>query len=97
MGYGIILGTLVRLTPQIGTFVVNVKDKSDYSGAYVIAANVSLRAEVSLVSCVGLFVSPEIAIPLVKSDIYKEISAVSSEIKNWSKGFNLRFGLSISF
>lgn len=96
IGYGIILGTLVRLTPQVGAFVLNVDDKMENSSAYVITTNVSLRADVSLVSCVGLFVSPEYAIPVAKSSVYKSISAVSSDIKGWSSGFNFRFGISIS-
>ena len=56
-----------------------------------------MKAEYALVPSVSLYAAPEMSFALQKSDIYSQLSDVSSKIKGWGTGFNVRIGLSINF
>lgn len=101
VGYGIILGTRARITPQVGATVVNVKGTeeggSSSSDGYVASGCIGARMDYALMHGVGLFVAPEMDFALSKSPVYEQLSAVSSKINSWGNGFNLRVGLSLFF
>lgn len=112
-GYGISVGNRIRFTPQVGAYVVLLKENpseetadTDYpfgyvdaiaDGAKVISGSVSLRSSVSLVPNLAISVTPEYNFPLFKSDGYKVLSGVSDDIKKFGEGFNLKVGLSLFF
>ena len=96
-GYGFIVGTQVRITPQVGATLITATSNDKESKCYSVSACIGIRGEYALLSHLGLFVAPEVAFPAIKSDIYKSLSETSSIIKNWCSGFNIRFGVTASF
>lgn len=97
IGYGFIIGTRVRITPQIGAGVLMINGSGDYgkSRGQAILGSGGLRLECALAPCLNLVAEPEYSLPLTKSDNYKSISEVSSKLGRWEKGFNCRIGLSL--
>lgn len=95
VGYGIIIGTRWRITPQVGALCVTLKDDGP-SKANVISGTAGARADFSAVSGFGLFIAPEMAFAVSKSNTYKQLESVSSKIKEWGSGFNVRLGISIT-
>lgn len=95
-GYGIILGRRARLTPQLGGHLVNFekKDGTVYSHSFhCISASAGLRFDWVLASGVGMSLTPEYLVPVVKSVDYEAVSSVEKYVKNMSEGINLCFGL----
>lgn len=105
VGYGIIMNTRMRLTPQLGLGVVNVKTAETYnvtpafdaSKAYAVNASLGAKLEYALVDCVGVFAAPEYSFAVKKSNYFADIEPVSSTIKGFASGFNFRIGLSLFF
>lgn len=95
LGYGLIMGTRLRLTPQAGLTIVQLKGGD--SQCHVVSAAVGARADFALVSSVGLYVAPEIDFAAKKSDIYQQLMPLSSKIKGWGSGFNVRAGICLFF
>lgn len=97
LGYGIVCGTRLRLTPQVGASVLQVKSEDAASKGSAVSATIALRAEYALAANLSLFVAPEAAFALQKSDVYTLLADVSPKVKGWGTGFNARAGLSINF
>ncbi|MCR4918432.1 MAG: PEGA domain-containing protein [Prevotella sp.] len=97
LGYGIILGTRARLTPQAGMSAVQLKSNDGSSKGSATAATVGLRADYAVLSHMALFAAPEMSVALSKSDVFSQLADVSSKIKAWGTGFNLRAGLMVYF
>lgn len=95
IGWGIVIGSRMRLTPQVGGGVVRAK--GDYSSCHVVRGSVGVRADYVLANHIGFVVAPEYNVPLSKSSVYEVVSAVSSKVKGWGSGFNCSFGLNIYF
>ncbi len=100
-GYGIPVGTRFRLTPQIGVNFMKLKETvynetlKPADGANVISGLVSLRFSAALVSKIAVSLSPEYSFPVVKSDGYTALSDISTDIKKWGEGFNIKIGLTL--
>ena len=94
-GYGFVLGTRFRLTPQVGAGVVSIKANSFSSSA--LTASAGLRCECALLGHLGLSVTPEYSFAVSKKEVFKKLEAVSSGIKGWGSGFNARVGLYVYF
>ena len=94
-GYGFVLGTRFRLTPQVGAGVVSIKTNSFSSSA--LTASAGLRCECALLEHLGLSVTPEYSFAVSKKEVFKKLEAVSSGIKGWGSGFNARVGLYVYF
>ena len=94
-GYGFVLGTRFRLTPQVGAGVVSIKSNSFSSSA--LTASAGLRCECALLGHLGLSVTPEYSFAVSKKEVFKKLEAVSSGIKGWGSGFNARVGLYVYF
>lgn len=92
VGWGIIIGSRMRVTPQIGGGLLCVG--SNYRG-YAITGSIGVRADYVLANHIGLVVAPEYRIPMSKSELYGAVSAVSSTMKGWGCGFNCSVGLNI--
>ena len=94
-GYGFVLGTRFRLTPQVGAGVVSIKTNSFSSSA--LTASAGLRCECALLGHLGLSVTPEYTFAVSKKEVFKKLEAVSPGIKGWCSGFNARVGLYVYF
>ncbi|MBP5772082.1 MAG: PEGA domain-containing protein [Bacteroidaceae bacterium] len=111
LGYGIrLIKNRFRLTPQVGASLsalhshnidwgntVKVSDGGSASNAYVGSVVFGLKADYAFTSHFGVFLSPEMSVAINKSKIYTQLADVSSTIKAWGSGFNLRLGLRYSF
>lgn len=100
IGYGFRLGRQIRLTPQVGMAVVKLKEDENtyeplFDGSSSISATLGARMSWAFRSWLALTLTPEFAIPVMDTDGYKVAREVSSDIDKWSKGFNLRAGLTI--
>lgn len=105
VGYGIILNTKMRLTPQLGIGVVNITSAETYnttpsfdaSKAYAVNASVGAKFEYALLNCIGVYAAPDISFAVKKSQYFTDMEPISSTIKGFASGFNLRIGLSLFF
>ncbi len=95
VGYGFVLGTRFRLTPQVGAGAVSIT--SDNISSSVITASVGLRCECALFGHLGVSITPEYTFAVSKKDVFKQLEAASSGIKGWGSGFNARAGLYLYF
>lgn len=97
VGYGLICGTRLRFTPQIGaSYLAVISNKGD-SKCYAISANAGIRADIGIIPNISVFAVPEMSFAVSKSSIYQQLENVSPEIKKWKDGFNCRFGLCFNF
>ena len=105
LGYGITLGTRMKLTPQIGVGINNITASERYnetasfdaSKAYVVNAGLTLKYEIAIAKCLGVFVAPSYNMAVKKSGYFEAMEPVSSKIKGFGSGFNCRAGLSLFF
>ena len=104
LGYGVSFGTRFRLTPQIGMNYLKIQetmqdgtDVAPTGGCSVVSALVGLRFSAVIANHFGISISPEYSFPMAKSNGYKELETVSSKIKNWGQGLNVKLGLMIAF
>ena len=104
-GYNFVIGRFLRFTPQVGGHLVNFTSENLEEGAYystdndfyAISATVGARLECAIVNHVGLSVTPEYLIPVIKSDDFKAVSPLSNYFKDLTEGFHLRMGVYFYF
>ncbi len=104
-GYGFIIGSRVRLTPQVGSYFVMLKgmqvDTNPASfkpdSCYGINLFAGGKVSVAIAPAVELNISPEYAFGVYKTALYKEIYDVSPMAKGWLDGFRLNFGIGLYF
>ena len=94
VGYGIIIGTRWRITPQVGAVCTFMKE--DRSKAFILSGTIGARVDVAVISGLGFFAAPEVAFAIRKSDTYNILEPVSPKIKGWGSGFNVRLGISLT-
>lgn len=104
IGYGIIVGTRFKITPQIGYRFTKLSESGNrlHNGWYICGANCSaatigVRAYCAISSHFGISLTPEYAIGIAKSDGFKTLSEVTTKIKNMGEGFNAKFALVLTF
>ncbi len=101
LGYGLILNKNIRLTPQVGYTLARISGDVDNLNveSSTAAAQIApgLRLDYALSSMFGLYVAPEYGISIFKGDTYEQLYKVSSKIKGWGEGFNVRLGVSVMF
>ena len=95
VGYGVILGSRYRITPQLGVAVLNVTGKQ--LAANALTASVAVRCECALAGCIGVSLTPEYGFALNKKPVFEKLSATSSVVKGWGTGFNARVGVYLYF
>lgn len=95
-GYGFILGTRFRVTPQIGCTYVGVSGNKETS-VYALSGTVGVRLEAACTSHFGISLTPEYAFKLAEADGYKLLSSVLPSMKDWSEGFNCKVGVYFFF
>ena len=95
VGYGIILGSRYRITPQLGVAVLNVI--GEQLAANALTASAAVRCECALAGCIGVSLTPEYSLAISKKPVFKKLSSVSSAVKGWGTGFNVRLGVYFYF
>ena len=102
-GFGIGIANCLRMTPQVGVYIVQGKESYSDEG-YTIAGKpsvvsglCSLRLTVGFAKCLGLSVTPEYAFPVSKSKGFEKLEAVSPKIQKWGNGFSLKAGFVLLF
>ena len=95
VGYGIIIGTRMRLTPQVGATAVSVKDNE--IATYALCATAGLRFEYAISSHFGISATGEGIFAVSKKDTFKQLEEMSSKVKGWATGGNLRIGAYLNF
>ena len=95
LGYRLAMGSAFSITPQVGANIVQVK--ADQSTCNVTSATVGARLGYSVTRAICLLLAPEYDIAISKSDIYQQLEPLSSKIKGWGTGFNVRVALTFSF
>lgn len=105
VGYGIILGTRFRITPQVGVGVLQLKGSVKEMGAadpgttdaYAVPVIGDVRFDLALAPYIGLSVCPGYSAAVVKSDVFKAVSEASKQISGYATGFSLKAGLYFYF
>ena len=95
VGYGIMAGRRMRITPQVGVSAVSVKD--DVVQTSALCATVGVRAEYAISSHFGLSATGEGCFAVSKKAVFEKVAEVSSKVKGWATGGNLRHGVYVSF
>ena len=97
LGYGVTIGSRVRITPQVGCDYIRAssKERNDYCTAISVAGG--LKTSVAIASCFELMLIPQYSYPVYMSDMYKSLSEISPVIDSWSKGFSIKLGLGLFF
>lgn len=95
LGYGIISGSRLRFTPQLGCGLLSAY--GDNLAGTAICGTVGVRAEYAFSSHFGLNLTPEYQFALSKKEVYQQLSDVSPKVKGWGNGFNARLGFYIYF
>lgn len=99
IGYGIILGSSFRITPQAGVIYTIVAGNGErgYSKASASKLSAGGKAEFAFTRNFTIFMAPEWGLAITRGNNYESLSEVSPTINGWTKGFNLRIGLSLFF
>ena len=95
LGYGVIIGTRLRVTPQFGFGVLNVVGGQVASSA--MTASLGARCEYALAKFIGVSATPEYNFAVSKKPVFEKLSAASSTVKGWGNGFNVRLGVYLYF
>lgn len=105
IGWGIPVGTRLRITPQAGANYCSLKedndgnkeDKTFANQANVINIIGSVRFSFAVVKHLGISVTPEYLYMFKTSEGYEVLKEVSPKIQDWTDGFNLKLGLVLFF
>lgn len=97
LGYGIPVGKRFRLTPQAGVGLLSVEGDAEQISSYALCATVGLRTEFAFNRHFGISLTPEGQLAIIKKPVFEDLSNVSSKIKGWGTGYNVRLGIYYSF
>ena len=95
LGYGILLGTRLRVTPQAGVGALSVR--SDKLAASALTVSLGARCEYAFSKFAGVSLTPEYSLAVSKSPVFEQIAAASSRAAGWANGFNVRLGVYFYF
>ena len=95
LGYGIVLGTRLRVTPQAGVGALSVR--SDKLSASALTVSLGARCECAFSKFAGVSLTPEYSLAVSKSPVFEQIAAASSRAAGWANGFNVRLGVFLYF
>lgn len=104
VGYGIVMGTRMRLTPQIGIgfhkISESLNDESYHKfadGSNVTSGMVGLRFSMAVANHLSVNLTPEYSFAMNKSKGFEALSLASSQIKGIGEGFNVKLGIAAFF
>ncbi len=95
VGYGFVIGTRFRMTPQVGCNYINVQ--GEQTKAYALTGTGGLRLELACSRFIGFSVTPEYTFKLKESDTYQLLSPILPNMKSWTSGFNCKVGVFMFF
>ena len=95
LGYGIAVGSRLRITPQVGLASLSVK--SDNIGSSALCATVGCRVDYALTSFLGINLTPEGQFAVSKKDVFTQLSDISTKVKGWGTGAGVRLGFYVFF
>lgn len=101
VGYGIIILSRLRVTPQIGINYISVNgklqdsDSTDSSHAFTFPMGGKLSFAIS--PSFDFYVGAEYQLPISMSDQYQQLYDSSSRIKDWTNGLRISMGLGLFF
>lgn len=97
LGYGFIAGNRFRFTPQIGYRHVIISGSGSAGKTYCSDITMGVRAYCAVTSNFGVSLTPEYSVGIAKGSLYKQLSGVTSKIKNLGEGFNAKLALVLTF
>ena len=99
VGYGIIVGSRIRITPQLGLGAVSIDGtgKKGDSKGFASLLTIGCKLDYAFASCLSINITPEYGMGMSKSNNFEKLSDLSSKIKGWADGFNCRIGLALFF
>ena len=95
VGYGFIIGTRMRITPQVGLGSLSITGNEVSTN--VLCATAGVRFEYAIVPNFGVSLTPEGCFVVSKKDLFDSLTSASSKIKGWGTGANVRLGLYLYF
>ena len=103
VGYGLIVGNRVRLTPYLGAGLKELKGTpaSGYNGIPELAStsavdvNGGLKLSIALSSVFELNITPEYHYTIPWKNLYKELCYISPLVKTWNNGLTISVGLGL--
>lgn len=96
VGYGIVIGSRLRITPQAGAGIVMLNGDK-HTKCNVTKATIGCKADYVLCNHVSVNITPEYGFAITKSETYKRLEPVSSKIKSIGGGIGCSFGLTFFF
>ena len=105
LGYGFIVGTRLRITPQVGAGIVMLKGTKVSDGVsdpkttdgYCIPGLVGARIDFAIVPSVAICVMPNYSFSIMESKLYSQLSPASKTIKGYANGVSASAGLCFFF
>lgn len=92
VGYGLIIGTRFRLTPQVGVNAFDFKG-SKYSRCSAYSATAGMRIECLINKAFGVCLVPGYTAPVYRSDYFNHLSETLPQLNDYIVGgFNLKIG-----
>lgn len=109
VGYGIICGNRVRVTPQVGCSVTKLAESkvlvgNSYEesnstqileGSNMVGGTFSLRFDVALFPNIGINITPQYTLPIWSSTWATTLKSMAPVIDSWSKGVSVKVGFTI--
>ena len=105
VGYGFIIGTRLRITPQAGAGLLMVEGTKVVEGdqdpratnGYCIPAVLGAKVDFVVAPSVALCLTPNYSMAIVKSGLYEQLYGASKTIKGYASGVALSAGISFIF
>lgn len=105
IGYSFIVGTRLRITPQVGAGILMIKGTKVENGAsdpqttdgYCIPGLVGARVDFAIAPSVAICVTPSYSFALVESKLYSQLAPASKTIKGYANGVSASAGLCFFF
>lgn len=105
VGYGFIIGTRFRITPQAGAGLLMIEGTQVVEGdkdpratnGYCVPAVFGARMDFVIAPSVALCLTPNYSMAIVKSGLYEQLYDASKTIKGYASGVALSAGISFIF
>ena len=95
LGYFINVSPSIRIIPQVGAGILNVKGGDVSSNAII--ATAGARVEFALGKHFGVSLTPEGQYVISRKEVFWRLEEASNKIKHWGTGANLRVGVYVIF
>ena len=102
LGYGFILNNTFRITPQVGLSYLVLRESTETEqkiagGSNSFNLSFGAKIDVAITRWAAFSIVPEYSMGLIKSDGYKALEKMSSQIKNMSNGLGVHASFSVRY